>query len=131
MSHLLDVSFLLACGWDSHPRHKACRAWLERQPEFYTCPITELGFIRVSMTPAFRTAFDDAKAALENITNRKGARFLPEDLDTRGLSGLVSHGEVTDGYLVALSKKNGLKLATLDESLCRKAWAKGLAENPV
>lgn len=31
MSHLLDVNFLLACGWNSHAKHATARAWLEAQ----------------------------------------------------------------------------------------------------
>jgi predicted nucleic acid-binding protein len=54
MRHLLDVSLLLACGWSSHAKHATARAWLERQSAFTTSPLAELGFIRVSMTPAFR-----------------------------------------------------------------------------
>jgi hypothetical protein len=34
-------------------------------------------------------------------------------------------------YLVALAKAHGLKLATLNESLCAKGWARGIAENPL
>lgn len=33
--------------------------------------------------------------------------------------------------LVTLAKAHGLKLATLDGSLCGKAWAKAIAENPL
>jgi predicted nucleic acid-binding protein len=74
MSHLLDVSFLLACGWSSHARHAAARTWLERQSAFATNPLAELGFVRVSMTPGYRASFADAQAALANITSRKQAQ---------------------------------------------------------
>ena len=40
MSHLLDVNFLLACGWSSHARHTAARAWLEAQTSFANNPIS-------------------------------------------------------------------------------------------
>jgi len=49
MSHLLDVNFLLACGWSSHAQHAVARAWLEAQTAFTTCPLSELGFLRVSI----------------------------------------------------------------------------------
>ena len=50
MSHLLDVSLLLACGWNSHARHFEARRWLESQAAYTTNPLSELGFIRMSMT---------------------------------------------------------------------------------
>ena len=75
MSHLLDVNLLLACGWGSHARHAEARAWLEGQPTFTTSPLSELGFIRVSMSPGYRATFADAQAALLNITSRPQARI--------------------------------------------------------
>ena len=131
MSHLLDVSFLLACGWSSHARHASARAWLERQPGFTTCPLTELGFIRVSMTPGYRATCTDAQAALANMTGRKQARFVSAGLPASRLPGITHHAEVTDAYLVELARAHGLKLATLDDDLCQKPWAAGVAENPL
>jgi toxin-antitoxin system PIN domain toxin len=131
MSHLLDVSFLLACGWSSHVKHAAARAWLERQSAFTTNPLTELGFIRVSLTPGYRATFADAQAALADMTSRPQARWVPADLRAAQLPSLASHAHVTDAYLVELARAHGLKLATLDEDLCRKPWAAGIAENPL
>ncbi len=130
MSHLLDVNFLLACGWNSHARHATARAWLEAQSVFTLCPLSELGFIRVSLTPGYRASFADAQAALANITSRKQACFVSADLSVAKLPALTSHADVTDAYFVELARAHGLKLATLDEDLCRKPWAAGIAENP-
>lgn len=130
MSHLLDVNFLLACGWNSHARHSNARAWLEAQSVFTLCPLSELGFLRVSLTPGYRATFADAQAALANITSRKQARFVSADLAAAKLPALASHADVTDAYFVELARAHGLKLATLDEDLCRKPWANGIAENP-
>ena len=131
MSHLLDVNILLACGWSSHAKHTAARAWLEGQSAFTTSPLSELGFIRVSMTPGYRASFADAQAALANITTRKQARFVSADLSAAKLPALTSHTDVTDAYLVELARAHGLKLATLDAELCKKSWAAGIAENPL
>lgn len=131
MSHLLDVNFLLACGWNSHARHTDARGWLERRPAFATCPFAELGFLRVSMSPAYRASCADALAALGNMTSRKQARFLGADLPAARLPGLTHHAEVTDAYLVELARAHGLKLATLDDGLCQKPWALGIAVNPL
>lgn len=131
MSHLLDVNFLLACAWQSHANHTKVRAWLEAQTSFATCPISQLGFLRVSLSPGYRANFADALAALEDITTRKGAQFIPDDLPGAKVPPVTSYADMTDAYLVALAKVHGLKLATLDEQLCGKAWAKGVAGNPL
>ena len=131
MSHLLDVNFLLACGWSSHARHAEARAWLEAQSAFTTGPLSELGFIRVSMTPGYRASFADAQAALADITSRQQARRVAADFPVAKRPALTNHSEVTDAYLVELARAHGLKLATLDDALCKKPWAVGVAENPL
>src|SRR2546427_4504760 len=122
---------MLACGWRSHQKHAAARAWLERQADFATNPISELGFIRVSMSPGYRASFADAQAALLAITGRKQARFVPAIVTAAQIPAVGSHADTTDAYLVELAKAHNLKLATLDDALCQKAWASGTAENPL
>lgn len=107
------------------------RAWLERQSAFATSPLSELGFIRVSMTPGYRAFCADAQAALANITSRKQARRVNADLPAARLPPLASHADVTDACLVELARAHGFKLATLDDDLCKKPWATGIAENPL
>ena len=131
MSYLLDVNFLLACGWRSHQKHVAACAWLEKESQFITNPFSELGFIRVSMSPGYRATFADSQAALTSITARKQRRFLPATLTAAKLPSLSNYADTTDAYLVEMAKTNGLKLATLDDTLCRKPWAVGIAENPL
>lgn len=121
MSHLLDVNLLLACAWQSHAEHTKARTWLERQKRFATCPISQLGFLRVSLSPRYRASFADALAALEDITPRKRAEFLADDLPTANLPAVTSHADMTDAYLVALAKAHKRKLATLDAAPCGKA----------
>jgi len=131
MSHLLDVNLLLACAWSSHAKHAAARTWLEGSTAFTTRPLTELGFIRVSLSPGYRASFADALAALTDITSRRQARFAHADLPASRLPIVSSHADVTDAYLVELARSHRLKLATLDDSLCKKPWAAGIAENPL
>lgn len=131
MSHLLDVSFLVACGWKSHADHRGARRWLDAQAAFCTCPLTQLGFLRVSISPAFRATFEDARTVLEELTGVKSAQFLPDTLPGTVLPPLQSANEVSDAYFVALAKVAQLRLATLDDDLCRKPWAAGVAVNPL
>jgi len=104
---------------------------MEAQAEFTTCALSELGFIRVSTSPGYRASFADAQTALADITSRKQAQFLSDDLPARRLPSVASHSDATDAYLVELAKAHGLKLATLDDVLCEKTWAVGIAENPL
>jgi len=90
-----------------------------------------MGFLRVSMSPAFAASFADARTALEAILALKEHRFLTDTTAARLLPVLVSSADVTDAHLVRIAANSGLKLATLDEGLCRKAWAAGVAENPI
>lgn len=131
MIPLLDANLLLACAWESHAQHAHARTWLERQRRFATCPITQLGFLRVSLSPAFRATHADALTALKDIIDRQGAVFLPDDAAPVGLPSVSHHADITDAYLVALARAHACKLATLDESLCAKAWAKDVAVNPL
>ncbi|MGA2660846.1 MAG: AbrB/MazE/SpoVT family DNA-binding domain-containing protein [Verrucomicrobiota bacterium] len=39
--------------------------------------------------------------------------------------------DVTDAYLVEMARAHGLRLATLDDELCKKPGAVGTAENPL
>ena len=57
MSVLLDVNLLLACAWQTHARHAAAVAWLRTMRAVHVCTVVELGFLRVSMGPAFRVPF--------------------------------------------------------------------------
>jgi predicted nucleic acid-binding protein len=131
MNALLDVSFLIACGWQSHPLHRQANHWLASQTSFVTCPLTQLGFLRVSLSPAFRASWKDAHAVLNELVTLSKARFIADDADAQSLPSLVGGNEVTDAYFVTLAKAHHLKLATLDDALCRKPWAVKTASNPL
>ncbi len=131
MSYLLDVNMLLACGWGSHRQHAKVAAWIARQPLFYTCAIVELGFVRVSMSPAYQASFVDAQTALASITQMKSARFLMDDLHVSAIPVVTSYSDTTDAYLVGLARKHAVTLATLDDILCKRAWAASSAVNPI
>ena len=130
MSHLLDVNFLVACAWQSHADHVRANRWLDTVKGFATSPVSEMGFLRVSMSPAFGASFADAMAALEAVVTMRGHRFLRDGTRGRSLPGVTSSREVTDAHLVRLAARHRLRLATLDKALCSKSWAKGIAEDP-
>lgn len=131
MSVLLDVNLLLAGAWQSHTRHDAALAWLKTLDTVKVCTVVELGFLRVSMSPGFRVSFAAAIHALGDLERRASMTRLAGDIDTSSLPQLTAHSEVTDAYLVELARASGLRLATLDDTLCERRWAEGVAFNPL
>ena len=130
MKSLLDVNFILASRWTTHPNHRAAKAWIDSVGEFYTCALTELGFLRISLSPAYQAKWTETQEALAKLQARPGYRFLPDDVDGAASPETPSK-DTTDAHLVTLAKRHGLMLATLDGELIRKPWAAGVAENPL
>ncbi len=131
MSHLLDVNLLLACAWSRHTNHTQANRWLNSLTQFATAPVTQMGFLRVSMSPAYGASFGDAQSALQDILQLKSHRFVTDAVPANTLPALSVGKDITDAHLVRLAGSHGIKLATLDAGLCRKPWAAGIAENPL
>lgn len=119
MTYLLDVSTLLARLWEGHVFHKRARDWMSGK-KLAVCPITELGFLRVS-TAAFGADIDSARKMLKEFLAKYDPQFIPCDI--RALEGdkAPGGGKTTDYYLANLADKYGLQWATLDESVKHKA----------
>jgi uncharacterized protein len=51
--YLLDVNVLVALTWPTHIHHLAARSWFDATggAGWATCPVTQLGFVRVSSNP--------------------------------------------------------------------------------
>ncbi len=116
MIHLLDVNVLLAAIWENHPHHTRAFRWLEGK-QISVCPLSELGFIRISTNPkAIHAPMEKARNLLQTFLTERAAGRVPDDLPA-----LDSHPQkteqVTDFYLAALADKHGMKLATLDENI--------------
>ena len=131
MSHLLDVNLLLACAWSGHADHARANRWLNSTAAFATAPITQMGFLLVSMSTAYGASFADARTALAAILQLQSHRFLTDATQADALPALSTSKDVTDAHLVRLAASHGLKLATLDGNLCKKPWSAGIAENPL
>ena len=116
MIHLLDVNVLLAAIWVSHPHHARTFRWLEGK-QISVCPLSELGFIRVSTNPkAIHAPMKKARELLQKFLVERDAKWIPDDLPALD-SNPQKTEQVTDLYLVALAEKHGMKLATLDEGI--------------
>jgi predicted nucleic acid-binding protein len=130
MNWLLDVNLILASRWTTHPDHSAAKAWINALDKFYTTAITELGFVRISLSAAYLATWDEAQETLKKLHARSGHQFLADDVDGRAAPETGSK-DTTDAHLVTLAKRHGMKLATLDDGLIGKPWAAGIAENPL
>jgi len=130
MSWWLDVNLILASRWTTHPDHSAAKAWINVLDKFYTTAITELGFVRISLSAAYLATWDEAQETLKKLHARSGHQFLADDVDGRAAPETGSK-DTTDAHLVTLAKRHGMKLATLDDGLIGKPWAAGIAENPL
>ena len=75
MSWLLDVNILLASRWDTHAKHEEVSTWLDTLLEFHTTPIVELGFMRISLSPAYAATWEDAHRSLTSLLSRHTHRF--------------------------------------------------------
>jgi toxin-antitoxin system PIN domain toxin len=116
MRYLLDVSVLLAANWQHHPQHVKAVAWLAGK-EIALCPISELGFLRISTNKKVVNApMEDARKALEIFINQHHPARIADDLPALEAQPKASE-QVTDSYLAALAQKHGLKLATFDEGI--------------
>lgn len=113
MSHLLDVSVLVALLWPSHTDHNRAKAWASGK-SLVLCSITELGFIRVSTGPAFNATMEDARRALADFIQDENPDFIPAD--KRALDGDMAptSSKTTDWYLANHAAAYGMKWITLD-----------------
>jgi len=52
---LLDVNVLIAMAWPTHRAHEKAQEWLcaPRARGWATCPLTQIGFVRILSNPAF------------------------------------------------------------------------------
>ena len=120
MKYLLDVNILIAAIWNNHPQHARAFNWLLGK-NVLLCPLSELGFLRISSNPkAINAPMEKARELLEEFSRDRRAEWLPDDLPA-----LKSHAKksdaVTDMYLAGLAEKHGVMLATLDSRISHRS----------
>jgi predicted nucleic acid-binding protein len=116
MKYLLDVNVLIAGIWTSHDQHAVALRWLSGK-QIVLCPLTELGFMRISTNKKVLNAtMDRTRELLARFAADANADRVPADLAALDSRPRTS-AQVTDHYLADLAAKHGLKLATLDGQL--------------
>jgi uncharacterized protein len=133
---LLDVNVLVALAWPNHTCHAQAHKWFAEVGRFATCPVTQMGFVRVSSNPiATPTGVTVVEAlnVLASVLLMPNHEFWPDELRVTALQEfsppLVGHRQVTDAYLLKLAQKHGAKVATLDRGLLTLAKSSGLGAN--
>ena len=128
MKYLLDVNALVALGFFQHEFHQRVARWVHNltakdAPQFLTCAITELGFVRVlAQASQYGVSVSDARALLLRLKSETSVKFtfILDDQDISQLPSWVKNArQTTDGHLAALAKANGAVLATLDAKIPR------------
>ncbi len=128
MSYLLDVNALIALGFMEHSLHSRVAGWVRslsrrRDLQLMTCPITELGFVRVlSQAPQYGFTILQAKSLLIQLkkSDLVSFGFLTDDHDSSRIPAWVKTArQTTDGHLAELARAHGALLATLDERIPR------------
>lgn len=137
MTFLLDVNVLIALVDDGHVHHSAAHRWFQDEggADFATCPITENGVLRIVGNPNYSGSPGSPAAlvpAVASFRAMSGHHFWPDDLslllsDMVIRGRLLSHGQVTDTYLLALAVTKGGRLATFDRKLVPNAVVGGAA----
>ena len=123
---LLDINVLIALAWPSHVHHRHAQAWFatKRSAGFRTCPLTQLGFVRICSHPVFSKQAVPPRVALtllDQITALPEHEFWPDGLSLKQAmppeQPVVGHRQITDAYLVALAESRGGVVATLDRGM--------------
>jgi len=128
VTRLLDINVLLAIAWPQHVHHDRVKGWLRSQTargklSIATCPITQLGFLRISMNvKGYAADFESARTLLSNLVQHQDFQhsFWMDDFSI--LSGRLKRNlgpnQLTDAYLAALAENRaGGRLVTLDTGI--------------
>ena len=124
---LLDINILTALLWPTHEHHEVAHRWFRQRSDapWATCPLTQLGFVRIVSNPAFsRDALSptEAVALLGENLGHPAHEFWTESLQlpqaVKGIEArLQGYRQLTDAYLLALARGRKGVLATCDRGI--------------
>ncbi len=123
--YLLDLNVLIALAWPQHVHHERAHDWFgSLTASWMTTPVTEAGFIRLSMNPLVVTetiSMSTALSMLAAVRSVNRHEFLPDGSSLAApriaLSAVATSRQVTDAHLVNLAAVSGAILATLDRGI--------------
>lgn len=121
---LPDVNVLVALLHPSHAYHQTAQRWFASAERFATTPVTETGFLRITLNPVVTGSAITAAMALASLNSLRAdarAEFMADDSSlTRAsidVAGLVGHKQATDIHLVNLAATHQARLITLDTKI--------------
>ena len=134
---LLDVNLLIALVDSQHVHHDPAHHWFSRHAlsGWATCPLTQNVVLRILGNPRYPNSPGSPATVmplLAGLLAHSAHVFWPDDLSWdssnhfRG-DQLLSHGQVTDTYLLALALHHRGVLVTLDKRLSAAAVPAGSA----
>ena len=137
MTFLRDVNVLVSLIDPAHVGHDAAHSWFEDQGrlDWATCPLTQNGVIRIVGHPRYpNTPGSPAVVAtmVAQLRDLPGHAFWPDDISLVGAghidpARILTSGQVTDSYLLALAVAHDAQLATFDRRLSVAAVRGGKA----
>lgn len=125
MAGLLDVNVLVALLVPTHEHHVLARRWVLSRgvaEGWATCPVTELGVIRVcaQLPEGRRTPAATADALLQLRVSSRGHLFWPDAVSPAIMVELrqaETARQVTDRYLLGLARRYEGQVVTCDQAL--------------
>lgn len=129
---LLDLNVLIALVDSSHQHYQMAQNWFisSGNDAVGLCPLTEMGFLRITTNPAYRPAPRTIEEAIAILQLLKGhPRFAHPlygyweikeswvDLTARFARRISGHQQVTDAYLLGLAIKEKGVLVTFDKGV--------------
>jgi uncharacterized protein len=135
MTFLLDVNVLIALLDPSHIEHDHAHDWFATigHHSWATCPLTENGVLRIVSNPRYPNSPGLPTVVAQMIQELRalpGHTFWPDHislLDSQRLdiTRVLTIGQVTDSYLLALAVAHRGQLATFDRRLIPDAVRNG------
>jgi toxin-antitoxin system PIN domain toxin len=135
VTFLLDVNVLIALIDPGHVAHDDAHDWFAStgQTAWATCPITENGVVRIVGNPKYPNSPGSPAIVMEivgKLWSLPGHYFWPDNVSLVGSGDIapakiLTSGQVTDTYLLALAKAHGGRLATFDRKLSAAAVTRG------
>lgn len=114
---LLDVNALIALLWHSHEHNARVWKWLDAEGKVAICPLTEIGFLRISTQSVYGATMTEARKMLRDWKKSKKPEFIACDVAALETAAPTGSAKTTDFYLAGLAHAHSLKLATLENNL--------------
>jgi toxin-antitoxin system PIN domain toxin len=124
---LPDINVLVAITWPEHTFHNLAVEWFDNAADdgWATSSITEAGFIRISANASVvgdPVRPSEACSLLGELRGVGTHQFWTDDIELSvsplfPRDRLVGHRQITDAHLLALGRRHGGAVATLDRGL--------------